>query len=230
MPALQPSVLSSAPTLFIQPRVPEDSDTSSDSDYEHYDFSSQPPVALTTFYSECWAGSRGLEPAEGHCLCPRGFHKTSLLLPCTDSEWYKSTAFNVPFDPGDWSIHRNVSCAVSGWTRSQNPHQALHIHLRMLETVQTLRVQVRHNSGEASHTHHPQTTSRSGMPSLLQCCASSLLLVILSENRTREDGTCLRVQLMLGRQTRPENPAPLWIYWERAKNSYTPQIYLYPTC
>ncbi|KAL1788750.1 T-cell differentiation antigen CD6 isoform X2 [Sigmodon hispidus] len=39
------------PTLFIQPRVPEDSDTSSDSDYEHYDFSSQPPVALTTFYN-----------------------------------------------------------------------------------------------------------------------------------------------------------------------------------
>ncbi|XP_006993900.1 T-cell differentiation antigen CD6 isoform X2 [Peromyscus maniculatus bairdii] len=40
-----------APTLFIQPRVPEDSDSSSDSDYEHYDFSSQPPVALTTFYN-----------------------------------------------------------------------------------------------------------------------------------------------------------------------------------
>ncbi|XP_051002860.1 T-cell differentiation antigen CD6 [Acomys russatus] len=40
-----------APTLFIQARVPEDSDSSSDSDYEHYDFSSQPPVALTTFYN-----------------------------------------------------------------------------------------------------------------------------------------------------------------------------------
>ncbi|XP_051049911.1 T-cell differentiation antigen CD6 isoform X2 [Phodopus roborovskii] len=40
-----------APTLFIQSRVPEDSDSSSDSDYEHYDFSSQPPVALTTFYN-----------------------------------------------------------------------------------------------------------------------------------------------------------------------------------
>ncbi|CAO2584715.1 T-cell differentiation antigen CD6, partial [Lemmus lemmus] len=40
-----------APMLFIQPRVPEDSDTSSGSDYEHYDFSSQPPVALTTFYN-----------------------------------------------------------------------------------------------------------------------------------------------------------------------------------
>ncbi|OBS58758.1 hypothetical protein A6R68_10086 [Neotoma lepida] len=40
-----------APMLFIQPRVPEDSDSSSDSDYEHYDFSSQPPVALTTFYN-----------------------------------------------------------------------------------------------------------------------------------------------------------------------------------
>ncbi|XP_075829636.1 T-cell differentiation antigen CD6 isoform X4 [Microtus pennsylvanicus] len=40
-----------APMLFIQPRVPEDSDTSSGSDYEQYDFSSQPPVALTTFYN-----------------------------------------------------------------------------------------------------------------------------------------------------------------------------------
>uniref|UniRef100_A0A8C6R2P0 T-cell differentiation antigen CD6 n=1 Tax=Nannospalax galili TaxID=1026970 RepID=A0A8C6R2P0_NANGA len=39
------------PMLSIQPCVPEDSDTSSDSDYEHYDFSSQPPVALTTFYN-----------------------------------------------------------------------------------------------------------------------------------------------------------------------------------
>lgn len=40
-----------APMLFIQPQVPEDSDSSSESDYEHYDFSSQPPVALTTFYN-----------------------------------------------------------------------------------------------------------------------------------------------------------------------------------
>ncbi|ERE78984.1 T-cell differentiation antigen CD6 [Cricetulus griseus] len=40
-----------APMLFIKPRVPEVSDSSSDSDYEHYDFSSQPPVALTTFYN-----------------------------------------------------------------------------------------------------------------------------------------------------------------------------------
>ncbi|XP_077902058.1 T-cell differentiation antigen CD6 isoform X3 [Ictidomys tridecemlineatus] len=41
------------PKLPIQVRVPppEDSDSSSDSDYEHYDFSSQPPVALTTFYN-----------------------------------------------------------------------------------------------------------------------------------------------------------------------------------
>ncbi|XP_021081515.1 T-cell differentiation antigen CD6 isoform X3 [Mesocricetus auratus] len=40
-----------APMLFIQPQVAEVSDSSSDSDYEHYDFSSQPPVALTTFYN-----------------------------------------------------------------------------------------------------------------------------------------------------------------------------------
>ncbi|XP_027799900.2 T-cell differentiation antigen CD6 isoform X7 [Marmota flaviventris] len=41
------------PKLPIQVRVPppEDSNSSSDSDYEHYDFSSQPPVALTTFYN-----------------------------------------------------------------------------------------------------------------------------------------------------------------------------------
>ncbi|XP_076773448.1 T-cell differentiation antigen CD6 isoform X3 [Arvicanthis niloticus] len=45
------TIAKEAPTLFIQPRVPEDSDSSSDSDYEHYDFSSQPPVALTTFYN-----------------------------------------------------------------------------------------------------------------------------------------------------------------------------------
>uniref|UniRef100_A0A8C0KKC6 CD6 molecule n=1 Tax=Canis lupus dingo TaxID=286419 RepID=A0A8C0KKC6_CANLU len=30
---------------------PKDPDSSSDSDYEHYDFSTQPPVALTTFYN-----------------------------------------------------------------------------------------------------------------------------------------------------------------------------------
>uniref|UniRef100_A0A8C9UTI6 CD6 molecule n=1 Tax=Spermophilus dauricus TaxID=99837 RepID=A0A8C9UTI6_SPEDA len=47
------SVLSPVPKLPIQVRVPppEDSNSSSDSDYEHYDFSSQPPVALTTFYN-----------------------------------------------------------------------------------------------------------------------------------------------------------------------------------
>nr|XP_027799901.1 T-cell differentiation antigen CD6 isoform X8 [Marmota flaviventris] len=41
------------PKLPIQVRVPppEDSNSSSDSDYEHYDFSSLPPVALTTFYN-----------------------------------------------------------------------------------------------------------------------------------------------------------------------------------
>nr|AAH14294.1 CD6 antigen [Mus musculus] len=45
------TIAKEAPMLFIQPRVPADSDSSSDSDYEHYDFSSQPPVALTTFYN-----------------------------------------------------------------------------------------------------------------------------------------------------------------------------------
>ncbi|XP_007943211.1 T-cell differentiation antigen CD6 [Orycteropus afer afer] len=41
------------PKLPIQVRAPpaQDSDSSSDSDYEHYDFSAQPPVALTTFYN-----------------------------------------------------------------------------------------------------------------------------------------------------------------------------------
>ncbi|KAK2496292.1 hypothetical protein MC885_006969 [Smutsia gigantea] len=38
------------PTQF-QALPPQDSETSSDSDYEHYDFSTQPPVALTTFYN-----------------------------------------------------------------------------------------------------------------------------------------------------------------------------------
>lgn len=49
------SVLSPVPKLPIQVQAPppEDSNSSSDSDYEPYDFSSQPPVALTTFYSEC---------------------------------------------------------------------------------------------------------------------------------------------------------------------------------
>ncbi|XP_066217173.1 T-cell differentiation antigen CD6 isoform X2 [Saccopteryx leptura] len=39
--------------LPVQVRAPHpaDSDSSSDSDYEHYDFSAQPPVALTTFYN-----------------------------------------------------------------------------------------------------------------------------------------------------------------------------------
>ncbi|XP_036716952.1 T-cell differentiation antigen CD6 [Balaenoptera musculus] len=41
------------PKLLIQVQAPppEDTNSSSDSDYEHYDFSSQPPVALTTFYN-----------------------------------------------------------------------------------------------------------------------------------------------------------------------------------
>nr|KAF6437192.1 CD6 molecule [Molossus molossus] len=41
------------PKLPIQVLAPPpaDSDSSSDSDYEHYDFSAQPPVALTTFYN-----------------------------------------------------------------------------------------------------------------------------------------------------------------------------------
>lgn len=61
-------VLSPVPKLPIQVRAPrpEDSDSSSDSDYEHYDFSAQPPVALTTFYSECRAGLLGAHlPAAG---------------------------------------------------------------------------------------------------------------------------------------------------------------------
>ncbi|XP_026970378.1 T-cell differentiation antigen CD6 isoform X9 [Sagmatias obliquidens] len=37
--------------IQVQAPPPEDSNSSSDSDYEHYDFSSQPPVALTTFYN-----------------------------------------------------------------------------------------------------------------------------------------------------------------------------------
>ncbi|XP_045433938.1 T-cell differentiation antigen CD6 isoform X1 [Pipistrellus kuhlii] len=42
-----------APKLPIQAPAPPpaDSDSGSDSDYEHYDFSAQPPVALTTFYN-----------------------------------------------------------------------------------------------------------------------------------------------------------------------------------
>uniref|UniRef100_A0A452RTB5 T-cell differentiation antigen CD6 n=1 Tax=Ursus americanus TaxID=9643 RepID=A0A452RTB5_URSAM len=37
--------------IQVQTPAPKDSDSSSDSDYEHYDFSAQPPVALTTFYN-----------------------------------------------------------------------------------------------------------------------------------------------------------------------------------
>ncbi|KAL0627444.1 T-cell differentiation antigen CD6 [Plecturocebus cupreus] len=37
--------------IQVQAPRPENSDSSSDSDYEHYDFSAQPPVALTTFYN-----------------------------------------------------------------------------------------------------------------------------------------------------------------------------------
>ncbi|XP_036916396.1 T-cell differentiation antigen CD6 isoform X3 [Sturnira hondurensis] len=41
------------PKLPVQNQAPTpaDPDSSSDSDYEHYDFSAQPPVALTTFYN-----------------------------------------------------------------------------------------------------------------------------------------------------------------------------------
>ncbi|XP_022362510.1 T-cell differentiation antigen CD6 isoform X1 [Enhydra lutris kenyoni] len=37
--------------IQVQAPLPKDSDSSSDSDYEHYDFSAQPPMALTTFYN-----------------------------------------------------------------------------------------------------------------------------------------------------------------------------------
>ncbi|XP_061262506.1 T-cell differentiation antigen CD6 isoform X6 [Bos javanicus] len=37
--------------IQVQAPPPEDSNSSSDSDYEHYDFRTQPPVALTTFYN-----------------------------------------------------------------------------------------------------------------------------------------------------------------------------------
>ncbi|XP_043308327.1 T-cell differentiation antigen CD6 isoform X5 [Cervus canadensis] len=37
--------------IQVQAPSPEDSNSSSDSDYEHYDFRTQPPVALTTFYN-----------------------------------------------------------------------------------------------------------------------------------------------------------------------------------
>ncbi|KAM5225697.1 T-cell differentiation antigen CD6 isoform 2-T2 [Hipposideros larvatus] len=37
--------------IQVQAPPPQDSDSDSDSDYEHYDFSAQPPVALTTFYN-----------------------------------------------------------------------------------------------------------------------------------------------------------------------------------
>ncbi|KAM5317001.1 T-cell differentiation antigen CD6 isoform 2-T2 [Glossophaga mutica] len=39
------------PPIQAQAPTPADPDSSSDSDYEHYDFSAQPPVALTTFYN-----------------------------------------------------------------------------------------------------------------------------------------------------------------------------------
>lgn len=52
------SVLSLVPLLPVQAQAPPPADSDSDSDYEHYDFSSQPPVALSTFYSEC-GGRRG---------------------------------------------------------------------------------------------------------------------------------------------------------------------------
>lgn len=39
------------PLLPVQAQAPPPADSDSDSDYEHYDFSSQPPVALSTFYN-----------------------------------------------------------------------------------------------------------------------------------------------------------------------------------
>ncbi|XP_015974515.2 T-cell differentiation antigen CD6 isoform X1 [Rousettus aegyptiacus] len=39
------------PKMPIQVQAPAPEDSDSDSDYEHYDFSAQPPVALTTFYN-----------------------------------------------------------------------------------------------------------------------------------------------------------------------------------
>lgn len=68
------SVLSSVPKMPIQVQAPAPEDSDSDSDYEHYDFSAQPPVALTTFYSEC-LGSRARgasHPDQGEGSAGRG--------------------------------------------------------------------------------------------------------------------------------------------------------------
>lgn len=99
----------------IQVQVPAPEDSDSDSDYEHYDFSAQPPVALTTFYSECLRPRpRALgasRPDQGEVgdlqsVPPDEPHSTRLEVPLPpvpnwiDRKWSHTEVFKALCDPG----------------------------------------------------------------------------------------------------------------------------------
>lgn len=109
------SVLSAVPKMPIQVQAPAPEDSDSDSDYEHYDFSAQPPVALTTFYSECLRPRpRALgasRPDQGEVgdlqsVPPDEPHSTRLEVPLPpvpnwiDRKWSHTEVFKALCDPG----------------------------------------------------------------------------------------------------------------------------------
>lgn len=109
------SVLSAVPKMPIQVQAPVPEDSDSDSDYEHYDFSAQPPVALTTFYSECLRPRpRALgasRPDQGEVgdlqsVPPDEPHSTRLEVPLPpvpnwiDRKWSHTEVFKALCDPG----------------------------------------------------------------------------------------------------------------------------------
>lgn len=109
------SVLSAVPKMPIQVQAPAPEDSDSDSDYEHYDFSAQPPVALTTFYSECLRprphALGASRPDQGEVgdlqsVPPDEPHSTRLEVPLPpipnwiDRKWSHTEVFKALCDPG----------------------------------------------------------------------------------------------------------------------------------
>lgn len=98
-----------APKLHIQVLAPpgEDSDSSSDSDYEHYDFSAQPPVALTTFYN-----------SQRHRVTEEEVQQSRFQMP--------------PLEEGVEELHvSHVPAAIPGYHIADRPSLAPQFHPRI---------------------------------------------------------------------------------------------------
>ncbi|XP_006911298.1 T-cell differentiation antigen CD6 isoform X2 [Pteropus alecto] len=75
------------PKMPIQVQAPAPDDSDSDSDYEHYDFSAQPPVALTTFYN-----------SQRHRVTEEEVRQNRFQMPPLEEEDHASQA--PPVNPG----------------------------------------------------------------------------------------------------------------------------------